>query len=164
MADVVTADDSRAPGPRVRIPPPILFAAGFVLGVLMSRRWPVNAPWGHVAWVRNAGLPLVGCGLVLVATGIITFRRARTSVLPHHPARVLVTSGIYRFTRNPIYVGMTIAYLGGVLATGAMWALVLLPLVLLLLFALVIRAEERYLRERFPVEYADYWRRVRRWI
>lgn len=109
-------------------------------------------------------LLLVVHGLGLMAIGIITFHRAKVAVYPNQPARALVTHGIYAHTRNPMYVGLTIAYVGGVLATESMWALLLLPIALMTLYQLVIRREEHHLRERFPQEYAEYCAEVRRWL
>jgi protein-S-isoprenylcysteine O-methyltransferase Ste14 len=103
-------------------------------------------------------------GLTVVYTGILTFRRFRTSVYPNRPAKLVVDTGIYARTRNPMYLGLTIAYLGGVLLMGSIGTLMLLPFVLAALVTQVIRREERHLRERFPVEYADYCARVGRWL
>ena len=89
---------------------------------------------------------------------------AGTSPMPHSPAKQLVIRGPYRFTRNPMYVGMTIAYLGGVATANSVWPLVALPLVLAGIYAFVIRREERYLEAEFGDAYRDYCRRVRRWL
>ncbi len=151
-------------GPAVRFPPPILFVGGFALGALQSRLWPLVAPWGDGAWTVVAGVLLALAGLMLAVTGVVTFRRAKVSVYPNRPARSLVTHGVYAYTRNPMYVGLTTVYLGGVLATGLMWPLILLPAVLAALVVFVIRREERHLAERFTVEYTVYCARVRRWI
>jgi protein-S-isoprenylcysteine O-methyltransferase Ste14 len=141
-----------------------LFVTGFGLGALLSRAWPIAAPWGDGAPVSWVGLMLLIQGFALMLTGIVTFRRAKVAVYPNRPARSLVTHGVYAYTRNPMYVGLTTAYVGGVLLTGLVWSLLLLPVVIALLVVLVIRREERHLRERFPVEYAEYCGRVRRWI
>ena len=107
---------------------------------------------------------MVAIGVALAITGIVTFRSAKVAVYPNRPARHLVTHGIYHYTRNPMYVGMTAAYLGGVVLTGIAWGLVVLPVVLLALHAAVIRREERHLAERFPDEYRAYSQLVRRWL
>ena len=106
----------------------------------------------------------MGAGVALMLTGIITFRRARTAVYPNRPAKRLVTHGVYAHTRNPMYVGMSMLYLGGVAATAMLWPLVVFPLVLVVLVTQVVRREERHLRERFPEEYGEYTSRVRRWM
>ncbi len=150
-------------GPAVPFPPPLLFVGGLAGGVLLDPVLPLPAVIPDARWVVLAGLALVAIGVGLGLAGILTFRKFRTAVLPHHPASVLVDTGIYASTRNPMYTGLTVAYLGGVLLTGVLWALILLPLVLTLLITQVIRREERYLRARFPDAYATYCARVGRW-
>lgn len=148
----------------VRFPPPLLFAAGFLIGWLLHRAWPlwllpdVGSPRHFVA-----GL-LVGIGGALAVWGIATFRRARTAVIPHYPASRIVAEGPYRFTRNPMYVGLTLVYAGAALGIGMLWPLVLLPVVLIALTYLVIRREEAYLQRAFGDDYAAYRARVRRWV
>ncbi len=103
-------------------------------------------------------------GLCLVAWGMVTFRRAGTAITPHHSANRLVVSGPYRFTRNPMYTGLTIVYIGVSALLGSEWPLLLLPLVLFIVFHFVIEREERYLADAFGSEYAEFRRRVRRWL
>ena len=85
-------------------------------------------------------------------------------MLPNQPASRLVTTGLYARSRNPMYVGLTLAYVGLALLTDRGWPLVFLLLVLVALHGLVIRREERYLSAAFPGEYAAYRQRVRRWL
>ena len=80
---------------------------------------------------------------------MVTFWRARTAIIPHRPASRLVRHGPYRFTRNPMYVGLTGLYTGLALIFNVGWPLVLLPLVLVVLWGVVIQREERYLRAAF---------------
>ena len=150
-------------GPAVPFPPPLLFIGGIVIGVLLDRVLPLPAIIPDARWVVVTGLALATLGLGFGLAGILTFRKFRTAVLPHHPASVLVDTGIYAVTRNPMYTGLTVAYLGGVLLTSVLWVLILLPIVLTLLVTQVIRREERYLRTRFPEAYAAYCTRVSRW-
>jgi protein-S-isoprenylcysteine O-methyltransferase Ste14 len=107
---------------------------------------------------------LVALGLLLIFWGIATFRVHRTAVFPNRPAAHIVRAGPYRFTRNPMYTGMTVAYGGVAFLLNDAWPLVLLPLVLVLLVRLVIAREERYLMSAFPTEYGEYQRQVRRWL
>jgi protein-S-isoprenylcysteine O-methyltransferase Ste14 len=151
-------------GPAVPFPPPLLFVAGLGFGVLIDRMASVPAVIPDAVPVAVAGALLVVTGLALVYTGILTFRRFRTAVYPNRPAKLVVDTGVYAYTRNPMYLGMTVFYVGVALLVQSLPALVLLPLVLLLLQTQVIRREERHLRERFPREYAEYCARVRRWI
>lgn len=152
-------------GPGVRFPPPLLFIGGFALGWLLERYWhrlPLAAA-GSTA-LERAGVIIVVAGFTLVVWGMMTFRAAGTAIIPNQPASRLVSSGPYRFTRNPMYVGFTVAYLGGVALVNSAWPLILLPIVLLLLIALVIRREETHLAEAFGADYESYRARVRRWM
>jgi len=107
---------------------------------------------------------LAGAGLVLIFWGMATFLAHRTALFPNRPAAHIVREGPYRFTRNPMYTGMTIAYCGLTLLLNDVWPLVMLPIVLVLLVRLVIAREERYLASAFPSEYGEYRRKVRRWL
>ena len=95
---------------------------------------------------------------------MVTFGRARTAINPHHSASQLVTHGPYRFTRNPMYTGLTIAYLGGSALVDSAWPIIALPIVLLILVKTVISREEMYLADAFGAEYRGYVARVRRWV
>ncbi|MES2522314.1 MAG: isoprenylcysteine carboxylmethyltransferase family protein [Gemmatimonadota bacterium] len=159
------ADASHDRGPAVPFPPPIVYVLGFGLGALLER-WaplPVRLPT-HSWWALNAGLGLMVVGLIVLYTGIMTFRRADTPVYPHSPARLVVSHGIYAHTRNPMYLGLATFYLGGVMATGMLWPLLLFPLVIFVVRTQVIAREERHLTEKFGDDYRDYATRVRRWL
>lgn len=151
-------------GPSVPFPPPLPFVAGIGLGVLLDILFPLPAIIPDERWIVTIGFVLVAAGFALVFTGMLTFRRFRTAIYPNKPASLIVDSGVYAYTRNPMYLGLTIAYLGGVLLTGVIWTLMLLPAVLALVVRQVIRREERYLSSHFPVEYTAYCERVRRWL
>ena len=154
----------RIPDPGVRFPPPFLFAGGFFAGWLLHRVVPIAVPGGRRPLTSAIGWLLIGAGLAIVIAGLITFVRHRTAILPHRAAARLVTGGPYRYSRNPMYVGMTALYAGLALLTGIAWPLLLLPAVLLALWRLVIRREERYLSSEFGDDYERYRREVRRWI
>jgi protein-S-isoprenylcysteine O-methyltransferase Ste14 len=151
-------------GPAVAFPPPLLFVVGLVAGVLLDRRLSLPVVIPDRPMVAVMGGALVVGGLALVYTGIWTFRRWRTAVYPNRPATLVVETGIYRYTRNPMYLGMTIFYVGVTLLLTSIASLLLLPVVLGVLCWQVIAREERHLRERFPEAYQAYCARVRRWI
>jgi protein-S-isoprenylcysteine O-methyltransferase Ste14 len=151
--------------PGVPFPPPILFVGGFGFGWLIDRavrNLGLLAPNTRI--MEPVGLSLAVLGFGLMAWAMITFRRQGTAIYPNQPASSLVARGPYRFTRNPMYAGLTIAYVGGSLLIGSVWPIVVLPLVLVLLVRLVIRREEAYLASTFGDSYAAYRRRVRRWL
>jgi protein-S-isoprenylcysteine O-methyltransferase Ste14 len=94
----------------------------------------------------------------------VTFRRARTTTVPGRASAALVTWGPYRFTRNPMYVGLILAYLGEAGMLHHLWPVILLPLVAAYLNWVVIPVEEAKLKEVFGDEYERYQRNVRRWV
>lgn len=143
----------------MRVPPPILYLAGLLVGVALDRVWPLAN--GYATW---GGLALVAAGLALDAWAAAAFQRAQTTVLPWGRARFLVPHGPYRYTRNPMYLGMALSYLGLALLVGSWWALALLPVVLVVITVYVIRREERHLAARFGDDYDAYRARVRRWL
>jgi protein-S-isoprenylcysteine O-methyltransferase Ste14 len=103
-------------------------------------------------------------GVMTAVWGMVTFARAHTAIIPHKPASSLVDTGPYRFTRNPMYTGMTLLYLGIAVHLNWGWAFLLLPAVLFLLHRFVISREERYLSEAFGSAYDEYRARVKRWV
>ncbi len=147
-----------------KVPPPLV---ALVFGGLMGGA-SLGLPGLELAWGTRLllALPLIGAGLLFVLAGGISFRRARTTVNPLKPeaASALVTSGIYRFTRNPMYVGFALWLLA--------WGLYLAsPLVLLGVLGFVlymnrlqIAPEERALGRLFGADFAAYRQRVRRWL
>lgn len=146
----------------VPLPPPLLYIGGLLGGVVLELAWPLDGPDGAV----KAIVVILGVVLWLLLDGSATvrFRRAGTSMIPFKPTTALVTSGAYRFTRNPMYVGMAALYVAIAVGSGVIWALILLPLVILAVDRLVIAREEPYLARKFGPEYDAYRRRVRRWV
>jgi len=112
------------------------------------------------------GLVVASVGGVLSSLGAREFRRARTTVNPLHPeqASSVVTTGVYRFTRNPMYAGILFVLLGCFLAFGGLSALAGLPAFILYINRLQIRPEEQALQAKFGSEYTAYQARVRRWL
>ena len=158
---------NKSSGPGVRFPPPFLFAGALLLAWLLETQvlsLPIMERPYPVPLLVTIGYVLVAAGLGVTAWGMVTFARARTAIIPHRAASRLVDTGPYRFTRNPMYTGMTLAYLGGCLLLDSWWAAVLLPVALVLLYRLVVQREERYLAAEFGGAYEDYRRRVKRWI
>jgi protein-S-isoprenylcysteine O-methyltransferase Ste14 len=146
----------------VRFPPPLIYVAGFLIGYLLHRAVPLTlASWSSR---KPLGWALVCVGTLLMASAVIAFRRAGTTPIPTRPTTTVVVHGPYRFTRNPMYLGWVIVYLGAVLLTNTVWPLALLPVVLVLINRAVIAREERYLEAKFGDAYRAYRDRVRRWL
>jgi protein-S-isoprenylcysteine O-methyltransferase Ste14 len=152
-------------GPGVRFPPPFIFAAGFLVAWLLQTRVAFDIAGAGPGLAQQViGTVLLACGLASMLSGLVTFGRKGTPIIPNRPARTLVQAGPYRYTRNPMYVGLTAAYLGLSIVMNWAWPLVLLPVVLLVLTTAVIHREEAHLRAVFGSDYEDYCRRVRRWL
>ncbi len=131
--------------PRVIAPPPLLFLAALAIGAALDFGL-LRVPTGLPRWLRlGAGVVLAVSAAVLAAGALRRFRRAGTAVEPWRPSTALVTDGVYRFTRNPIYLAMALAYLGLALALDSAVALGLLPPLLTVVQAGVVSREARYL-------------------
>ena len=158
------SDDPRgAPdNPGVVAPPPLIYAGALALGLVANRLYPIAFLPRAVS--RVLALPLVFGGLAIGSLGFREMRRAETNVDPYKPATAIVTEGPYRFTRNPLYVGMTLVYSGITALFSAFPAAMLLPLALAVMRGGVIEREEAYLERKLGDEYLAYKARVRRWL
>jgi protein-S-isoprenylcysteine O-methyltransferase Ste14 len=151
-------------GAAVRFPPPLVYLGAVVLGVLLH--WgiaPLRLPLATPLRIAGALLVgLLGIGLVVAAAGL--FRTIGQDPAPWKPTPEIVSTGIYRWTRNPMYVGMALlqAAIGIGLANG--WILALVPVVLVAIWLIAIRHEEAYLERKFGEGYLSYKRSVRRWL
>jgi protein-S-isoprenylcysteine O-methyltransferase Ste14 len=158
-------DSSRRLSPLQRIPPPFVFVVPLLLGIWLEHRLPLLG--SHPTWTQGArwvGGVLVVLGVAHALSALALFARSWTTLVPHHKSAALVTAGAYRWTRNPMYVGLTLVYVGVSVIVLAVWPILLLPLPLLVMNFAVIPMEERLLGEVFGADYAAYKTRVRRWI
>lgn len=152
------------PSAGIHMPPPLFFAVGFFVGWLLQRVHALPIVPSSTVAREPVGLGLVVAGLAFMCWAVVTFLTARTTVIPNRPASRLVTVGPYRFSRNPMYTGFTVVYIGLTLIINSAWPLLILPLVILALLSMVIEREEQYLHGAFGKQYAEYTRRVRRWL
>jgi len=145
-----------------RIIPPGWLLLTLLASAALNRWLPIahflRPPASWVGWV------LLGAGLAVGGSGFGAFRRARTPVVPFERSTALVITGIYRFTRNPMYLGMVLIVSGTALLLGSIGALLPLPLFVCIIDRGYIRAEERFLEEIFGGDYAHYRSAVRRWL
>jgi protein-S-isoprenylcysteine O-methyltransferase Ste14 len=146
----------------VKVPPPLIFLSGLLAGFVLEAIAPIDgidSPWRWIALAVGSVL-----WVYLDGSAMTRFRRAGTALPPFRPTSAIVTDGPYGFTRNPIYLGMACLYVGLALGFGAIWALILLPAVLVVIRFHVIAREERYLEAKFGDEYLAYKRGTRRWL
>ena len=145
-----------------KIIPPVYLAAALLAAVPLHFLVPiarfVAPPYSYLGAV-----PLVG-GIVMAAAASNAFRRAGTPVLPFERSTALVTGGLYRVTRNPMYLGMVLVLAGTALLFGSLGALLPLPVFVWALRRNFILGEERFLEQIFGAQYVSYKARVRRWL
>lgn len=144
------------------IPPPMYYGAAFAAGMFLHKAVPLDVPARPATAV--VGALIVVAGLALDVAGVAAVIAHHTTIVPHRPVAELITSGVYRLSRNPMYTGLAIMVTGGALLAGTWWPLIFLPLALLAVTRLAIVPEETYLAERYGSVYAGYRRRVRRWL
>lgn len=154
---------STADNPGVGVHPPLFFLSAFLLGVVINdrvRRLPIfevdKWPW--------LGAVIGVAGVVLVATGRSAMIKQGTNVNPTQPTTTLVENGPFRFSRNPLYVGLTLIYIALSLLLNTWWSLFLLVPVWLVMHRFVVKREEVYLENKFGATYLTYRDRVRRYL
>ncbi|MEP6592816.1 MAG: isoprenylcysteine carboxylmethyltransferase family protein [Acidobacteriota bacterium] len=153
---------ARPDNPGVWFPPPLWYALAVLIGVLLDRRWPLPIAAGPLTTTAGVFFAVGWMAISLLSIG--RFRRSKTSIVPIRPAGALVFTGPYRYTRNPMYVGLALLMIACGLFLATWWPVVLLAPTLAIVQQFVILPEERYLRRRFGTEYEGYTGRVRRWL
>jgi protein-S-isoprenylcysteine O-methyltransferase Ste14 len=142
---------------------PPLVAVLFIVAAYMLGYF-IRLPFAIQPILQYFGLALTFIGFLLGIGAFMEFRKARTTLDPHGSVKHLVTSGIYRFTRNPIYLGFLLMVIGLPLNSGLIWGLVLAPFYMMAMSRLIIEREEAYLEKKFKGQYTGYTSRVRRWL
>jgi len=142
--------------------PPVWLLLGLISIFALNELYPVIRFTSLVFQALGGVVIVVGLLLLVTANGL--FVRAGTDVIPFRKVSSLVTTGIYRFTRNPMYLGMVAVPLGCALTVGVVSALLVPAVFAVIVEARFIRPEEQMLRELFPEQYPAYCQRVRRWL
>jgi protein-S-isoprenylcysteine O-methyltransferase Ste14 len=155
--------NSTPDSPGVIAPPPLIYAGGLVIGLLLQNKFPL--PFLPKGWRRAVcGSTLMGLAVIIVRQGVREMQRAQTNVNPRLPATKLVIDGPFGFSRNPLYLSMAIFYTGVAVLANALWPILLLPIVQFVMRAGVVEREERYLERKFGDQYLSYKAKVRRWL
>lgn len=158
------SDPSSIDHPGVVAPPPLIYGVPLLVGLIVHLSG-AGLDFGLPLALRLAlGVPALAAGIVLIALALLRFHRAGTRPEPWKPATALVVDGVYRLTRNPMYLGMALVYAGvAILLDCAFTTALLLPAVLTIHYGVILR-EERYLTGKFGDAYRDFMRRSRRWL
>ena len=147
-------------------PPPLIFVGFLVLGLGLSHLWPLAIVGSGIPTVLRTGVgaALAALGLVIAILGFRQFRKAGTDVRPDRATTALITGGIYRYSRNPLYLSLALFYAGIAFAANSLWALALLVPTLAVIRYGVIAREEAYLERKFGDDYRRFKATVRRWL
>ncbi|WP_237060255.1 methyltransferase family protein [Microbulbifer sediminum] len=158
-----TASAEKRDHPDIVALPPLIYAAFLGAALLVQWAWPLEISSAH-RFLWRPGAFMVVAAVLLVLWAKRALDRAHTNIHPHRPTTSIVCDGPFRFSRNPIYLAMTMLYLGITLLFNSWWG----PILLVPLFATVhygvIKREERYLMDKFGKRYRNYRKRVRRYL
>ena len=149
---------------KLKIPPPVYFLLFAAVMWLLARDWPVlhwlPPPWNYTGLVLMLGAALLG------VWSLVLFVKSHTTVNPLHPekTKTLVTDGLYRYTRNPMYIGLLVMLIGWAIYLGSLTPFFVLPAFVWLITQLQILPEEQMLSEKFGQAYQDFLQRVPRWL
>ncbi|MFQ5783307.1 MAG: methyltransferase family protein [Alphaproteobacteria bacterium] len=148
--------------PGVIAPPPLIYLGFLLAGLGLDRVWPIATLDDGLRYPGGVGL--IALGLVVAFLGFAEFRKAGTAVNPHRSTTAIITTGPFRFSRNPLYLALALIHAGVAMAAQSFWALVFLAPALVVVRYGVIAREERYLERKFGRTYLDYKTTVRRWL
>jgi protein-S-isoprenylcysteine O-methyltransferase Ste14 len=160
MPDVVSSTSNDRAG--VILPPPLIYLFGFMVALALRYRWPLPIFHSPVAGWLGTGCVAVAVVLAMIGRG--TMQRAGTNINPYKPTSAIVTSGPFKYSRNPLYVALSLLFLGLTFVANTWWGIVLfVPVAIVMHFCVVLR-EERYLESKFGNSYGEYRKRVRRYF
>jgi protein-S-isoprenylcysteine O-methyltransferase Ste14 len=148
--------------PGIKFPPPLVFLVAILVGVGLKRIWPMSVVPDSLA--IPLGVAFITAAFSLAFLGFRELKRHETTPRPDQASSAIVKSGPYRFTRNPLYVSLSMLHLGIGLLTNNLWVVSMLIPVWIVMTTQVIAREERYLARAFGDEYSSYKASVRRWI
>jgi protein-S-isoprenylcysteine O-methyltransferase Ste14 len=151
--------------PGVIIPPPLFYFGFFILSMILQGHFTIRAGFFfHKQPAILIGYLIYIVGVFFIFPAMFEFIKSKNTIITAKPATSLQTTGIYSYSRNPMYIGLLLVYLGIALQFGNWWTLMLIPFLIAFITIRVIRPEERYLNRAFGEEYTNYQKRVRRWI
>jgi len=145
-----------------RIHPPIYFLIGLIAMILLSSFVPIGH-WLHFPW-RYIGIIIIVLGFYLFLGSGMFFRKLGTNPRPGTQATLIVTKGPFRYTRNPMYVGLITMLIGTSILLGTFSPLSVIPIIFLILHTKFVLREEKWMEEWFGEPYLEYKKKTPRWI
>ncbi len=155
---------NKSKGPGVYIPPPLFYVLIFIVSVIIQKKIPIADALFQSRTLKVAGIILLILALFFLARSVRQFFQSKNTVVLIKPASSLQKTGIYGISRNPMYLGLAIVYLGISCLIGNWWNIILFPLLFLIIQEYIIKREEKYLELEFGQQYEEYRRKVRRWL
>ncbi|SFQ43736.1 methyltransferase family protein [Parafilimonas terrae] len=154
----------KSKGPCVYIPPPLFYVLIFIAAIFIQKRLPISDTLFHTTIIKILGTIILIVAVFFLVKSLRQFFLTKNTVILIKPASSLQTTGIYAITRNPMYLGLAILYLGITCFIGNWWNVILFPLLLIIVQEYIIKREEKYLEIEFGQEYEAYKNKVRRWL
>jgi protein-S-isoprenylcysteine O-methyltransferase Ste14 len=155
---------SKSRGPGVYIPPPLFYVLIFIAALRIQKIIPISDIVFHLTAIKVLGVIFLIVAFYFLVRSLRQFFLTKNTLILIKPASSLQITGIYRITRNPMYVGLAILYLGITCFIGNWWNVILFPLLFIIVQAYIIKREERYLELEFGEQYNAYKETVRRWL
>jgi len=148
--------------PKVITRPPVIYAFFLMLSFILQYVFYLYVARNF--WVVNVGVAMMISGVVIMMIAIRQFKAAGTSYEVSVPSKVLITDGLYQHSRNPIYVALTLVYLGIGFTLNNLWTVIFILPILMAVHVGVIFPEEEYLKKKFGRKYTNYFKQTRRWF
>lgn len=143
----------------------VVFGVMLTVGLALDYVWPLYFGWPANSWWRHIiGAPLLLLGGAIIVQAKAELARHDQPSEPSAPTQRVVTSGAFKYSRNPLYMGLVVALIGLAAALDKPWLLLLTPVAMLITAQVLVAPEERYLEAKFGDEYRRYKQRVRRWL
>ncbi|MCO5237853.1 MAG: isoprenylcysteine carboxylmethyltransferase family protein [Chitinophagaceae bacterium] len=155
---------NKSRGPGVYIPPPLLYVLIFILAIFIQKKVTISDTLFHTTAVKIVGVIFLIVASFFLFRSLRQFFLTKNTVVLIKPASSLQTTGIYSVTRNPMYVGLALVYLGITCFIGNWWNVIFFPLLLIVIQEYIIKREEKYLEIEFGQEYNVYKQKVKRWL
>ena len=156
--------ENKKDSPGVYIPPPLFYVLFFLISVFLQKKIAINDSVFHLQITKVVGILLLIISLFFLISSLRSFFLSKNTLVLIKPASSLQTNSIYSISRNPMYVGLAIVYLGITCLVGNWWNIILFPLLFLLVQEYIIKQEEKYLERAFGIKYLEYKKKVRRWL
>ena len=155
---------NKSKGPGVYIPPPLFYVLFFIASVFIQKKIPIEDTLFQLRSIKVLGIIFLIVAAFFLARSLRQFFQSKNTVILIKPANSLQKTSIYGISRNPMYVGLAVVYLGITCFIGNWWNIILLPLLILIVQEYVIKHEEKYLASEFGQQYEEYRSKVRRWL